>query len=64
MRVKIGNKIYDGNEEPVMIILNKGEKQQIADMAPDATKFCQCPATEEWSANDYARLKEWMETDV
>ena len=64
MRVKIGNKIYDGRKEPIMIILNDEEKQQIADMAPDATKYCQYPDTEEWTANDYARIKEWMQTDV
>jgi len=27
MKVKVGNKIYDGNKEPVMVILSKGEKE-------------------------------------
>ena len=49
MKVKIGNKIYDGAEEPVMVILSKGEREQIANMHPDATKYCSYPATEEWT---------------
>ncbi|MEE9572143.1 MAG: hypothetical protein V3W20_03770 [Candidatus Neomarinimicrobiota bacterium] len=60
MKVKIGNKIYNAETEPIMVILNKGEKQQIADMAPDATKYCQYPETEEWTKNNYEKIKKWM----
>lgn len=60
MKVKVGNKVYDGEKEPVMVILSKGEKEQIADMHPDATKYCACPATDEWTKNDYEKIKAWM----
>ena len=60
MKVKIGNIIYDSEREPIMIILSKGEKEQIANMHPDATKYCVYPATEEWIKDDYKAIKEWM----
>ena len=63
MKVKIGNKIYDGRKEPVMVILSKGEKEQIANLAPDATKYCVYPSIAEWTKNDYKKIKEWMKTD-
>ncbi len=60
MRVKVGDKIYDGEKEPVMIILSEGEKQQIADMHPDCSKYCVYPDAEEWLENDYAKIIKWM----
>lgn len=63
MKVKIGNRIYDAKKEPIMVILNKKEQQQITDMAPDATKYCQYPGTDEWTANNYKKIKEWMRAD-
>lgn len=60
MKVKIGNKIYDGDQEPVMVILSKGEKEQIANMHPEATKYCVYPAEDEWTKDDYRAIKEWM----
>ena len=43
-----------------MIILNKGEKQQIANMHPQATKYCQYPETDEWVGDNYKKIKFWM----
>ena len=60
MKVKVGDKVYDGEEEPVMVILSKGEKAQIANMHPDATKYCVYPSTEEWIEDDYVKIKKWM----
>ena len=61
MKVKVGNKIYDGNDEPVMVILNQREKEHIANMPLDATKYCVYPSEEEkWTANDYEGIKQWM----
>ena len=60
MKVKVGNKVYDGEKEPVMVILSKGEKQQIADMHPDATKYCVYPEDEELMKDDFKKIKEWM----
>ena len=60
MKVKIGNKIYDGEKEPVMIILSPKEKQEIANMPKSATKYCSYPDTDEWKGNNYAKINAWM----
>jgi hypothetical protein len=60
MKVKVGNTIYDGEYEPVMVILSKGERKQITDMHPDATKYCVYPETEYWIKDDYTKIKAWM----
>jgi len=43
MKVKIGNKVYDGSVEPVMVILTDDDKQNINNMIPECTKYCQFP---------------------
>jgi len=45
MKVKVGNKIYDGNEQPVMIILEGKDKENIKNMLPECTKYCMYPDT-------------------
>jgi len=60
MKVKVGGKIYDGEEEPVMVILSDMDKENIASMAPDATKYCAYPHAEEWIRANYKKIKEWM----
>ena len=60
MKVKVGNKIYDSNNEPVMVILSKGEKEQISNMHPDTTKYCVYPNIDKWTKDDYKAIKQWM----
>lgn len=43
MKVKVGNKIYDGNEEPVMVILSEDDKYNIENMLQDCTKYLSYP---------------------
>lgn len=43
MRVKVGEKIYDGKEEPVMVILSKEDKDNIVGMPPELTKYAAYP---------------------
>lgn len=64
MKVKVGDKIYDGENEPVMVILSKEEKEQIADMSPDATTYCIYPSTNEWTANNHEKIRAWMNVNV
>jgi len=59
MKVKVGNKIYDGKKEPVMAILTKGEKNQISEMG-DVKKYCVYPTTKKWTKDNYKLIKEWM----
>ncbi len=43
MKVKIGNKIYDSDEEPIMVILDDYNKHDISHMAEDDKKYCVFP---------------------
>ena len=39
MKVKVGNKIYDGEKEPIMLIFDKGDKVKMANMSPDNKRY-------------------------
>lgn len=43
MQVKIGNKIYNSDKQPIMVILTDKEKDLIANMTKEAHKFCSYP---------------------
>ena len=58
MKVKIGDEIYDSADEPIMIVLSKGEKEQIANMSPDCSKYCVYPVIDE---NTHAEIEKWMD---
>jgi len=60
MKVKIGYMIHDSEKEPIMVILSKGEKEQIVNMDPKATKYCVYPDIDKWTKNNYKAIKEWM----
>lgn len=60
MKVKIGDTTYDSTQTPIMIICSNAERQQMADMEPGATKYCQYPGTPKWQDDNYAAIKEWM----
>lgn len=63
MKVKIGNRIYDSEQEPIMLIFSGeadriGTATNISNMKPGCTKYCICP--------DRLSLDEalaWMEED-
>ena len=57
MKVKVGNKIYDAENEPIMVILNDNDKENIARMLPDATKYCSYP-----EGYDETKIKGFMKT--
>ena len=57
MQIKIGNRIYDGNDEPVMVILSNADKKNIANMLPRATKYCCHPDN-----ISKEEITKWMET--
>ncbi len=61
MKVKVGNKVYDGEKEPVMVIFNAEERQQIAEMHPECKKYCVYPAEEHWTENNFEKIMKWME---
>jgi len=43
MKVKVGNKLYDAELQPVMVILEGNDKANIAQMTKEATKYCSYP---------------------
>jgi len=47
MKVKIGEKITDSEEEPILLILDSSEKRLIENMG-DQTKFCSYPLELSW----------------
>ena len=54
MKVKIGDKIYDGAIEPVMVILTDDDKANISNMPPNNFKYLSYP--EEEMTNEEALL--------
>jgi len=56
MQVKIGDKTYDSNNEPIMIILSKRDKSNIANMIDSANKYCSYP---DWM--DREDIRKWMD---
>lgn len=55
MKVKIGDTIYQGKDQPVMVVLTDKDKENIANMLPEATKYCEFPDS---MTEDEAQ--EWM----
>ena len=43
MKVKIGNRIIDAEDEPIMVILSDKDKCNIANMDPESDKYCCVP---------------------
>lgn len=58
MKVKVGNKIYDSNEEPIMIILDDTDKENISKMHKDKYKFISYPS--DMKVDD---VKSWIKTE-
>ena len=55
MKVKIGNKVYDSEEEPIMIILEEYNKEHIRNMPDHAFRYCEYP-----DDIDYVEIEKWM----
>jgi hypothetical protein len=57
MKVKIGNDVYDGSEQPIMVVLTDVDKENIHNMPMENHKYCQYPDT---MSEEYVR--KFMET--
>jgi hypothetical protein len=60
MKVKIDNKIYSAEDQPIMVILTDGDKYNISHMAMDATKYAAFPDNLGWSIEEKLT---WMGKD-
>jgi len=58
MKVKIFDTIYDSEIQPVMVILNDKDKENIKNMLPEATKYCGYPA-----GADKDEILKWMQAE-
>lgn len=63
LRVKVGNKIYDPNEEPIMLIFGEQEEKEelvklITDMGKEARKLCFYP-----DGSDSDTMSKWMKEE-
>ena len=56
MKVKIGDIVYDADEQPIMIILSDDEKKLISNMPEDCHNFCVYP--DEGHTED--EIEKWM----
>ncbi len=57
MKVKVGDTVYDPNDQPLMVILTTEDRANISNMPPESTKYCACPDT-----MDRAAVEAFMET--
>lgn len=58
MKVKIGDKIYDSREQPIMVILSEMDKDYIATMG-EKKKYC-CYPLEGYPPE---KIRKWMEEE-
>lgn len=43
MIVKIGESVYDSSTQPILLVLSKKSRENIANMAESATMYCEYP---------------------
>ena len=56
MKVKIGDTIHDTENEPIMIILNTNDKENILRMPRDKTKYCGYPTGSEIDIHKFMKI--------
>lgn len=60
MKVKIGDKIYNSENQAIMIILEDYNKEDISNMDKDARKYCEFPnSMSEEEAIDFMRIEDY-----
>lgn len=58
MKIKVGNKTYDGNDTPIMVILENRDKENIKNMLSHCTKYCVFP-----DSYHFDDIEKWMSTE-
>lgn len=59
MKVKIGNKVYDSEKEPIMLILSDEDKKNMSQMLPKSRKYCSYPENESPD-----KIRKWMQEEL
>jgi len=55
MKVKVGDKVYSSEDQPIMVILSDKDKDNITNMLPEAHKYCEYP-----DDMDPKEVSKWM----
>jgi hypothetical protein len=58
MKVKIGDQVFDSNEQPILLVLSDQDKENIANMDPEVHKFCSFPED-----SDESEIREFMKVE-
>ena len=58
MKIKVNDTTYDGETQPIMVILDEQDKKNIANMLPECTKYCIYP--DNMKSEDVLK---WMEIE-
>jgi len=59
MQVKIGDMVFDPKDCPIMLILTPKDKENVANMLPEATKLCAYPGPEEIGLETEEEIQAW-----
>lgn len=59
MQVKVGDKIFSSDYQPIMVILTDSDKTNIANMLPECSKY----ATFQDDWGDPEAMRAWMDAD-
>ena len=58
MKVKIGNVIHSSDDGPIMVVLTDQDKENIAKMLPECSKYCEY--SDDCNADE---IEKWIETE-
>jgi len=61
MQVKVGDMFFDAEDCPIMLILTDKDKENVANMLPEATKLCTYPCPEDCNLENPEDIKAWEE---
>ena len=59
MKVKVGDRVFSSEDQPIMVILTDKDKENIANMDPDCTKYA--TFQDDWGSQQ--AMRDWMDAD-
>ena len=59
MKVKIGDKVFSSENQPIMVILTDKDKENISNMHPNCTKYA--TFQDDWGSQQ--KMLNWMNAD-
>lgn len=59
MKVKIGDKTYDPNDQPIAVFLAGKDKENIANMPKESNMYCSCH-----ESISTEQIREWLKDEL